>query len=457
MGCPTRDISKLDQTPSSEYRQPIDVSQNRNVDILFVVDNSDSMKEEQDNLAKNFPIFINVLNSIEGGLPSVHIGVVSSDLGIPPWQADQCSGNGDQGLLQSTPRGNCTGPEDPYIYDVLLANGQRDRNYTGDLAATFSCIAKLGITGCGAEMHLESMKLALDGSRPENQGFLRQDAYLAIIIMGDEDDCSTYNNDFLNPSSDLDNINSPFGPFNSFRCTEFGVICDGSTIARAAKNYTTCIPRDETDSKYMHHPQHYVDFLRQLKGNPNLLIAAVIAGNPTPFQVGLTEKGAPILQPSCTSANGKADPAVRLHYFAEQFGDHGTFLSICQNDFTDALTTTANLLKRVLGSRCLGGNIDTTDIDPATPGLQLDCNVSDVRFLGAAGSTEKTIARCHMKDANTPDTTGVTADNPCWWARMNPAKCPVNESPTQTELEIERGGGDAPVGTSVVARCVVKD
>ena len=39
------------------------------------------MLDEQTNLKNNFPNFINVLNSIEGGLPNIHLGVVSTDLG----------------------------------------------------------------------------------------------------------------------------------------------------------------------------------------------------------------------------------------------------------------------------------------------------------------------------------------------------------------------------------------
>ena len=53
---------------------------NRDVDVLFVIDDTSSL-EIQQNLKNNFPSFINVLNLVEGGLPNLHLGVVTSDLG----------------------------------------------------------------------------------------------------------------------------------------------------------------------------------------------------------------------------------------------------------------------------------------------------------------------------------------------------------------------------------------
>src|SRR5262245_41344309 len=50
------------------------------IDILFVVDDSPSMEEEQANLVKNFKAMIDVLKARPGGLPDVHLGVVSSSL-----------------------------------------------------------------------------------------------------------------------------------------------------------------------------------------------------------------------------------------------------------------------------------------------------------------------------------------------------------------------------------------
>jgi hypothetical protein len=63
-------------------------------------------------LAANFPQFINVLANLEGGLPNVHIGVVSSDMGgarrARPGDGG-CAGLGDNGALQARAACNVSG------------------------------------------------------------------------------------------------------------------------------------------------------------------------------------------------------------------------------------------------------------------------------------------------------------------------------------------------------------
>src|SRR4029450_12960697 len=82
-GCPNRDVSKVDPNQAKEEQAYIPVSLNRDVDILFVVDDSSSRRQEQEALAYNFPLFINVLKS-EGDLPNIHLGVTSSNVGTDP-------------------------------------------------------------------------------------------------------------------------------------------------------------------------------------------------------------------------------------------------------------------------------------------------------------------------------------------------------------------------------------
>jgi len=215
-GCPTRDISQLDSTPVIEVMTPIIVKTNRQVDILFVVDNSTSMDDEQASLTTNFPKFINRLTTVQGGLPDVHLGVISSDVGIgPTFVQAQCKPGGDHGDLQNTPRplgSGCPVPNNGarFISDVAAPGsdgGTRIQNYNGGIAAlpdVFKCIAQLGTLGCGFEHHLESMKEALDGTNTGNAGFLRDDAYLAVIILADEDDCSDKDPSLFDPNPQLD-------------------------------------------------------------------------------------------------------------------------------------------------------------------------------------------------------------------------------------------------------------
>src|SRR5690606_14434297 len=226
-GCPSRDVSAVDPNQAKEGQAKIPVSVNRDIDILFVVDDSGSMDQEQQALADNFPEFIRVLESLEGGLPNVHLGVISSNVGTGPegLGGSACSGNGDNGILQ-VPAG-CQALNDGkrFIVDRLVnaETGERQTNYSGTLSEQFSCMAQLGIDGCGFEQHLESMKRALENSN-ENGGFLREDAFLAVIFIQDEDDCSAHDRSMF-ASDGTDDVGSQLGELSSFRCFEFGTTC----------------------------------------------------------------------------------------------------------------------------------------------------------------------------------------------------------------------------------------
>src|SRR5690242_4714584 len=79
--CNANPLEAPNPAPEQQTDQYYDVNPVRDVDILFMIDNSPSMQEEQDKLNANFPVFMNELKKIPGGLPNVHIGVISSDLG----------------------------------------------------------------------------------------------------------------------------------------------------------------------------------------------------------------------------------------------------------------------------------------------------------------------------------------------------------------------------------------
>src|SRR5215813_3716812 len=104
-GCPDRSIDKVDPLQGRVEAKDIPVNINRDIDLLFLIDDSPSMADKQANLADSFPKFIQLLSSLPGGLPSVHIGVATSDMGAqgpppnfgPPVGAGQigaCSGLG---------------------------------------------------------------------------------------------------------------------------------------------------------------------------------------------------------------------------------------------------------------------------------------------------------------------------------------------------------------------------
>jgi hypothetical protein len=439
-GCPNREVSKVDPSQVKEGYKDIPVEINRDIDILFVIDNSGSMAEEQASLSNNFNRFISVLQNIEGGLPNIHLGVISTDVGAGPFNISGCSGNGDNGQLQSAPNGSCTPPSGAFISDIDDGVGGRIKNYTEDLAVTFSCIARLGIDGCGFEQPFESLKRALNGSNPTNAEFLRPSAFLAVILITDEDDCSTSDTNMFDTAQN--SVSDPLGPLSSFRCFEFGVRCDPDT-PRTPGPRQDCEPRN--DSSYMYGVDEYVTFLKGLKEDPNMVIVGGIIGNPTPVTVGVDDDNNPELDPSCVSASGDADPGVRLSFFLEAFPQRSTVTTICNEDLSDALILIAELLAKVIGNPCIEGNIDA---DPDVEGVQYECQVSDVRYPGEDRQEETIIPECNLP------VTEPASPLPCWHFVPDVGACP--DTPTNLTLLVERGSGSVPTGTHVVARCVIQ-
>jgi len=400
----------------------------RKLDLLFVIDNSGLMGEEQISLAEGFPRLVDVLGSIDGGHPDLHIGVVSSDVGAGNY--DCGDGNGDAGkfLTHGTTDQACAGlgPE-PYLVDAR--NGpQQQKNYTGDLAAAFSCMATIGDEGCGYEQHLEAMRLGLMA----NRDFVRDDAVLAVIILADEDDCSAEPELFDTMN---DGPRSPLGPASSFRCFEFGIACaeDGSIEKeRAHGPRTMCTP--DVSSRYVRRLDRYVELLKQLKyKDPSKIVVASIIGDTDKVVVGPDpvpeNANAPSLLSSCNSMNGGADPGIRLRAFAESFPGRNAVASICNKDLSGPLTGIGKVIKTAMGDRCIRGAFD-----PA-------CRLVDVTGAGTMDEQETPIATCAA--------TGGVA--PCWTVTGDATHCP--DTASHLSIQVDRGGTTPLPGTRVRLRC----
>ncbi|MBA3539357.1 MAG: VWA domain-containing protein [Deltaproteobacteria bacterium] len=439
-----------------EYKD-IPVTVNRDIDILFVIDDSPSMLDKQTNLARNFPDFINVLQTIPGGLPNVHLGVASSDMGtavqggspapsIGSGQGSCSNTKGKNGALQTgMAGGTVTGA---FISDVSAGPGMpRQTNY-GDpstLATVFGQMAQIGANGCGFEQHLEAAKTALSPSTAANQGFLRQNAYLAIIFIADEDDCSIKDGGLLGPESPA------LGPLQSFRCNRYGHICDQGGADPTAMNQVgakgQCHPAD--NSQYLTKVSEYVTYFKGLKADPDSVIVAGIMGTTTPYSVELrSPPGGGTAQPavahSCsyTGANGLevADPPTRIQFLLDQFPGRSTFTTICQTNLSDGLQLIAQLLKAVIGDPCITGNL--ADVDPTKDGDQYDCSVSFVQDQGKPTQKETVIPACNDARSN----------KPCWYLEMDP-ECTEGE---HVKLKVE-GQESAPPNTHIIANCVTGD
>src|SRR6478609_5800192 len=144
--CTTRSLEPPILKPAVDNWVTFTENVNPDIDIIFLVDNSSSMKLSQTNLLNNFPVFMNVLKGLPMGLPNVHIAVVSSDMGAGTGTGG-CAGNGQAGLFQwGAPTATCPATTDGARF---LSNVHGNANYTGDISQVFSCVAALGETGCG--------------------------------------------------------------------------------------------------------------------------------------------------------------------------------------------------------------------------------------------------------------------------------------------------------------------
>lgn len=437
----------------------------KDVDILFVIDNSVSMASEQKNLARNFPRLIEALRTdkLAGMIPNVHIGVVSTDLGAGNFTVLQhCeTPGGDAGRLQNKPRiAGCTPPKDAWISYVEgktnIPAGAQDP--VERVKEAFSCIAELGTTGCGFEQPLEAARKALDPKLNANPGFLRKDAYLAIVLITDEDDCSSKKPQLYDPNPASF---STLGPSLDFRCFEYGVQCDVNGQQPGTR--TNCRPGFD----WLHDVDGYVEFFKGLKP-PGRVIFSVIAGPTDEVRVISTAQGAEVAK-SCRFGNdAEAVPAIRIKAVSDAFDTRGQFSTICTGDFGPALERLGELIVANLHNcieaplltyagnvACQHGEALGTDTLGQPVSCQegclhaADCVVREVPF--SSDHPTQDLPRC------SPDKFNNTADRDCGglcpcWRVITKDTCQRGGSAPGYALEILRRG-EAPPGTYLTTKC----
>jgi hypothetical protein len=397
-GCIERNGAAASPCTQVTIAQQIQVNNVESVDLLFMVDNSNSMSEEQASLTAEFPRMISILASgdfnedgdIEDDedfdpVRNLNVGVITSDMGTGGFDVPTCARSdfGDDGILRTTGRVDITGCMATYppFLNFMVGGGQTPTDFANDVA----CVATTGTGGCGFEQQLEAMLKALSptasqpwtstdfvaigtpgaaeslrrpffmGTQPhadrENDGFVRDNSVLAIIPVTDEEDCSAHDPEIFNMSSSVYQ-----GDLN-LRCFLHG--------ARA-----------------LHPVDRYVRGLLQLRSRPGLLIYAPITGIPTdlvpesgesPDYAALISPDLAVrddrmeervdpsatnrLVPSCNvPGRGTAFPPIRIVGVAQGLQAAGagvTVQSICQDNFRGALTEIIRQIKSALGAACL--------------------------------------------------------------------------------------------------------
>jgi hypothetical protein len=336
--------------------------------------------------------------------------VITGDLGAGGFEAAGCSGSGDGALLQNAPRfDGCSPPLYRYIEDLELpfwmcpegSGPCRERNYQGSLAETLACITPIGAGTCEFSQPLEAMRRALDGSIAANNGFLRDDAFLMVLILTDGDDCSAEDATLFDPDA------AERGPLTAFRCAEYGLNCDGAPPTREPASYQSCEPRADSA---LYGIDEYRESLISQKADPGMVMVSVVSGLEAPVEVGLNGEAQPELLPVCQSPDATATPAVRLRAFAEAFPFRNTQTDVCKADLVDALTLVAEQYRTTLGLPCLN-DIESTDRDLDMPGLQPECTAAVVEL---ETREEVALPACEMAAADRP---AVDTPLPCYWLR----------------------------------------
>lgn len=359
------------------------------LDLVFVIDDSGGAPAQQ-KLAMQLPALIQTLQGLPGGLPDLHVGVVSSDLGAGPNAPAGCTSSGDAGQFQSAPRGSCAATT-LSSSAAFVSNSTGATNFTDPIEAVLQCILPLGTGGCGFAQPLAALERALgaEGGHPPqaNAGFLRANAGLAIVILSAVDDCSmTSGSDLLNSDPSATGLSDPLGPLTHYRCNRYGHLCSGGGMMLAPpplgpapagpddhgmEQLTDCVANDQPDAP-LRRVSDIAAAIRTLKPRPDEQIAvAAIVGPWAPYAVRWTPAGAanpqspdelwPSVMQSCGAAGDPAvnpnsmawstdgssgEPAVRIAEFVRSFA-RSQLGSICDPSYRSAMSALAAQLAEV--------------------------------------------------------------------------------------------------------------
>ncbi len=336
---------------------------NGELDLLLVVDNSNSMQQEQALLAAEIPRLARILASGDRdgdgvqdfpALSSIHVGIITTDLGAGPVPAGEIvpscdAGFGDDGVLVSI----ATSPScDPSYASSVVRYDEAVPGSLEPFVAQIGCVANVGTSGCGFEQPLEATLIALSPNaatpytgagyttpsfatgRPAhgdttNAGLVRDASILAILELTDETDTSAEDLTVFQPGA-----------------TEYAGI-PLNLRATAAGG---------ASASALHPVSRYVDGLLALRSSPADLIFGAVAGVPSgmiadPAHVDfdallasseMAEVADPSMSPSirilpvCSGAGGQAYPARRIAETARGIdaAGGGTVMgSICDGSF----------------------------------------------------------------------------------------------------------------------------
>ncbi len=409
----------------------------KDVDILFVIDNSPSMSPKQKALAENIPKFIEKIDSF--GV-NYHVGIVTTDVGTTvsdgaTWGAGSepsCdSFTGDDGRLQdmTCDKRNTVSPEaanacatlcpdnrfKPTDGSKYISKVDGKTNVPADLKLdpmtgkmvdygptnAFKCMALVGDAGCGVEGQLEAVKRAITNSA--NTGFIRDNSVLAVIFITDEDDCSVKasRRSELNPGYRNCNAAQPdsYDCYKvDYRCMARSLTCNEPMTTAGGK--TGC--KERADS-FLEPVKTYYDELLKVRKADKLIVSGIwtlpnidVAKGGT---VGIV--GGPLTSdlrrdPACVNSTNSAvvgQPQFRMSQLANMFGTdteglpNAPQMNVCDTaKYPAALDAIAKAVEKKLVP-CLPITLKTVNGQPI-------CLVGDVDSTTPDANPEKYFPLC---------------------------------------------------------------
>lgn len=288
------------------------------LDVLFVIDNSGSMKEEQEAVARELTAFIGELRKGGGVSTDFNIGVITTAV----YQSVLFQGTkyfrdypAQAGRLQPVPDPLPDGGVDLGTGTERMLNGNDP-----ELISKFQRLVRVGTFGSGQETPFEALRLALspphattDLAAGGNAGFIRDGARLLVVLLTDEDDCSEVANKDAPPKvtiGDQPGVNE----------------CTGQAALLKPVGF-------------------YYDFLHELRNADNSLKEVIFTAI---GPVGMTTKAAQeiidngqVRNIDCPTSN---QAGYRVRQMAELFDNALVNLdSICKSSFRETLITIASL------------------------------------------------------------------------------------------------------------------
>jgi hypothetical protein len=281
------------------------------VDLLFVIDNSGSMAEEQTNLVAVIPHLVEQLRA-DGR--DVNVMITTTDFGHPLCTSFYINGYAPaKGAPTTTPCTdrlgdfstyggqmnepaictnvcpNSTHASDPFVHfagdddNVVSAPNQTD-----PVVEALRCLIPQGIGGCGMESPLETMLQALDPGKDWNQGarpFLRDGSTVAIVLVGDEGDCSVSDYNYFDPAKKNDPEYNQYWEdapgMPGVKDNPTSAVCWNSSMACTDNDqdgtYESCVTADRG---VLQPVDRYTNFLGAILGESHPIVMLALTGVP---------------------------------------------------------------------------------------------------------------------------------------------------------------------------------